>query len=278
MQCLSIKKKNSTEQCTHKALKNIKFCGIHAKKKEKKIWYSVHNLDSCIISLQTRVRSWLVRKLINLAGPGVLKRSVCHNEEDLVTCETKDELSPLNYFAFEEYGKIYWFDIRTIYQWSSENLEPTNPFTKQPLTIETRKRIKRVISRRGCYGQGVYHEPNFLLKPGTDYIKIMWYQIIQTLNENLFAEIPESYFFILNEFDIIDLSQKVLELSSEWKGSKNLNLKSYYEYLCYSNNLLKKSFYRGLGEFLYTLISILRDHNIQYDFSFKLMSARSILI
>jgi hypothetical protein len=273
MQCLSCKNKNSIERCKRKALNDLKFCGIHVRSKNKKCWIIAHNLDEKLTKVQALFRGWIVRDSLNLGGPGVLKKSERHNEEDLVTA---DQVLPTDYFGFEESGKIFWFDVRTIYQWCAQNLEPTNPYTKVALKIEDRKRLKKLVARREFLGLRVYHDPKFFKE--CDQTKFLFYQIIQILNENLFAEIPESYFFLLNEFQLVDLSRQITLDSQEWKHSKHPLYKNYYTWLFHTAILIEADFYRGLIPFLVTIFGILRNHKVQYDFSFKFMAARSNLI
>ena len=273
MLCLHCKNKTSNERCGNKCLANLNFCGKHAKVKDKRIWTKVMNAERVIISIQAIFRGWLIRNTLSLAGPGVLNSKVRHNEEDLVTC---DQVDPFDYFAFEEGKKVYWFDVRTIYQWASQTLEPLNPYTKQPLTIETRKRLKRVIARRELFGVQVYHDPDYFQK--IDQIKFLWIQIIQVLNENLFAEIPESYFTHMNEFQIIDFASNVLEEIEEWKESKNKFLTFFYTWVEYCRDVMIIDFFQGYVPFLITILGITRYYNLQYDFSFKLMSARAITV
>jgi hypothetical protein len=276
MQCLAAKNKKSVERCTKKALQHFKFCGTHMRSKNKRLWITVHNLDRSLIKFQALFRGWLLRSTLKLCGPGVLDRSVCHNDEDVVSCVEKNKLNPDLYFAFEEDEKIFWFDIRTIYHWTSQTLEPTNPYTRQPLTVETRKRLKRVIDRRECFEKDTFHDPQFF--NNTNQAKFLWYQIIQTLNENLFADIPETYFSILNEFQIVDLAGLVLDSVSDWKKTKNPVIYKLYLWLEYGCTMVSYDFYQGYHHFLTSILAVIRYHKIQYDFSFKFMSARSILI
>lgn len=88
------------------------------------------------------MRGWLVRRRLALAGPGVLSRKELANDEDLFTCESKDRQHPLKYFAFEEAGKIYWFDAENLWQWMARSVAPVNPYTKTPLPNDVRKRLR----------------------------------------------------------------------------------------------------------------------------------------
>lgn len=273
MLCFSRKKKNSIERCSNKCLKNLMFCGVHVKLKYKKLWFDDKHIES-FIKFQAQCKRRLITNVLKLAGPGVLNRSVCHNTEELFTCEEAKELTPKNYFAFEEDGKIYWFDIRTIYQWSGQSLEPQNPYTKQPLTIETRKRIKRIIGIRELYNVPIFHNPKYLQT--VDQIKFIWIQIIQILNENLFADITEPYFVHLDENQILNFCNNIYREVKCWYGKKN-NLGIYCLWINYAMNFLEVDFYRGYVPFLITILAILKNHKHQYDFAFKLLSARARL-
>jgi hypothetical protein len=273
MQCLSCKNKNSFERCKTKSLQGLNFCGIHARSKHKKLWANINNLEKHLIRLQANYRGWLIRDNLKLAGPGVLKKSIRHNEDDLVT---GDQVIPTDYFGILENGKVFWFDIRTIYQWSFQNLEPTNPYTKQLLTIDDRKRLRRLVARREFFGQKLTHNPDFFRT--YDIPKFLVTQLAQVLNENLFADITETYFFQLNEFQMIDFSRKITHASTEWKKSKHPLYYKYYTWLESTYILIYSDFSRGIVPFLLTIVAILRNRKIQYDFSFKLLSARSNLI
>jgi hypothetical protein len=246
----------------NKPLKQLKFCGVHARVKQKNL------LNPPIEKFQALFKGWLLRNTLKMSGPGVLNAKVRHNEDDLVTC---DQVHPCDYFAFEEGGKIFWFDVRTIYQWSLQSLDPANPYTKQPLTIETRKRLKSLISRREIFNLPVYH-PNFPDKK--DRIRLLWILLIQILNENLFADIPESYFLELNEFQLCDLCYEIFRQVDSWKGTKH---DFYYVWLDYCTSHIQLDFYSGFLPFLLTLVTILKNEKLQYDFSFIIMSARARL-
>ena len=72
------------------------------------------------------------------------------------------KVHPFDYFAFEEDGKIFWFDIRSLFQMSIDKLQPENPYTRCKLTLETRKRLKEAIYYRECKRVSLFHDPMFL--------------------------------------------------------------------------------------------------------------------
>ena len=94
-----------------------------------------------MVRAQALVRGWLLRKRLALGGPGVLRRSLVTNDEDLVTCESKETIRPFEYFGFEENGKVWCFSFPSLWKWAVRSHQPVNPYTKVPLDIETRKRM-----------------------------------------------------------------------------------------------------------------------------------------
>lgn len=113
------------------------------------LWATAHIQHGAQITrVQALVRGWLLRCRLALAGPGVLRRSGLANTEELMTCDEPHEVNPLEYFAFEEAGKVWWFSFDSLWKWASQSAAPTNPYTKVPLTTATRKRLREVWSKR----------------------------------------------------------------------------------------------------------------------------------
>ena len=130
-QCASVRSKTSTDQCTAGALLGYSMCGRHNKSKSPRLWVDVHKEKiERFTKVQALYRGWCVRKVLVLAGPGVLRREACVNDEDLVTCESKDRQDPLCYFGIEEAGKIWWFDFGSAWEWCIRSVTPLNPYTK----------------------------------------------------------------------------------------------------------------------------------------------------
>lgn len=127
MSCISCKNKSSTERCPSKPLLGSQFCGKHIRCKNPRVWTQVNNIDKHIVKIQSFWRGWWLRNQLKLAGPGVLQRKVIHNEDELVTCDSVSSIHPLDYFAFEEGGKIYAFDIRSLITWFHKGTQPINP-------------------------------------------------------------------------------------------------------------------------------------------------------
>lgn len=139
--CAAVRKKGARDQCPVPAMKGHSLCRRHAAARTPVLWKEVHKA-SPVVRIQALARGWLLRRRLALAGPGVLSRKDLVNDDDLFTCESKDRQYPLNYFAFEEARKIYWFDAENLWQWMARSVEPVNPYTKIPLSNDVRKRLR----------------------------------------------------------------------------------------------------------------------------------------
>jgi hypothetical protein len=149
MQCASIQRKGSTLQCTAPPVFGHTLCGRHIRARNPILWVDAHRDKSIhAICIQKWIRGWLIRVRLRRNGPGVLCRKNVANTEDLATFEDVTKQDPFSYFAFEENGKIWWFDYDTIYKWCLRNTEPTNPYTKVLLDLNTKKRIFFIWSYR----------------------------------------------------------------------------------------------------------------------------------
>lgn len=148
--CLAVRKKGSDEQCKARALLGHTLCGRHAKCKHPVLWTEVNILKyKGLARIQARIRGWLVRRRLVLHGPGVLCRdSSLANEDELVSGEEKGRVHPFEYFAFYENGKVWWFSFESLWKWCSTNAVPVNPYTKVPITIEARRRLRALWAYR----------------------------------------------------------------------------------------------------------------------------------
>ena len=277
MLCNSCKNKTSTERCGSPALKNLSFCGKHAKTKNPRLWSVVNSAGDSAIKIQKIWRGWIVRYLLDISGPGVLKRSICHNSEDVVTSEEK--IHPSNYFAFHEDSKVFWFDIRTIYQISIAKLQPENPYTRCPLTIDTRKRLKECIYYRECRRLPLFHDPMYL----TDMDKIFemrWMMIGQMLEESLFIDINPMFFVALNRTQLWEFTALLRDSLLIWaKEHKSVHSRRniYYVWIhtCWRRQTLEVLTSKQVCHYLGgALLKILKDSKQPHDLCFKILGAR----
>ena len=197
MKCGSCKNKTSDERCPSKPLRGLIFCGKHARVKSPRIWKDVNQLDHKIIPIQKLWRGYILRKWLKLAGPGVLNRTICHNDEELVTMDDKKSVSPLDYFAFTENDKVYWFDVRSIVGACIFSVTPTNPYTRQDLSIDTRQRLRRLCIMR--QRRKILNEHTESKRNIGEVLKASWTYICQIIIENGFFDMSPLYFMSLNK-------------------------------------------------------------------------------
>jgi len=277
MLCSACKNKRSTDRCTSKALKNLQFCGKHAKTKDPKLWAQVNEVDDQITKIQKVWRGWIVRHLLRLAGPGVLKKSVRHNEEDVVTYETF--IHPMNYFSFEEDSKVYWFDIRTIFQLCIAELEPTNPYTRSKLTLDTRKRMKEFVFHRGFRNLPLFHDTAYLQTP-EKLFSMRWMVISQMIEESLSIDVNPMFFIALNSTQLMEFTALLRQLIYIWaREHRTLHSRRNMYHFWISDlfrrqllgDLSSKQTCHYLGG---VLLKILKDSKTPHDMCFKILSAR----
>ena len=180
-----MKKKGSTLQCTAKALFGHSFCGTHAKAKTAEVWKDVREKDIRITKCQSIIRRWLVVHRLRLGGPGVLKRKDLANDEELVTFVESSRQHPFTYFAFTENNKVWWFDFDTLWVWSLKSAEPTNPYTRAPLTTEIRKRLRESWAYRHRHKIDTPPDPRDV----EERIRCRWIMLHQTFADNGFTDV-----------------------------------------------------------------------------------------
>ena len=195
--CASCKNKTSTEQCPSQSMKGMLFCGKHAKTKIKRLWAEVNNGNQKAIIIQKLWKGYFLRHRLKLAGEGVLNRKNCHNTEELVTLDDKTKVHPINYFSFREADKLYWFDVRSMYHILKRSAKPENPYTRQPLTIETRRRLRDICRIRKKLRLENYHDPP-LPHHFAELINEKWLTVCQIIEENGFFDMNHLMFSSLN--------------------------------------------------------------------------------
>lgn len=277
MLCNSCKNKTSTERCKYPSLKNLSFCGKHAKTKNPRIWSVVNSADVKATTIQKIWRGWVIRHILSLAGPGVLKRSVCHNTEDLVTLE--ERIHPFHYFAFEEEGKIFWFDIRSLFQITIAKLQPENPYTRCRLTLDTRKRLKEAAYYRESRSFPLFHDPLYL----TDMDKVFemrWMIISQMLEEHLFVDVNPMFFIALNrtqlwEFSIIFRKSLLLWAKEHTNIHSRRNIYYVWFHTCCRRQMVELATPKQVCHYLGgALLKILKDLKSPSELCFKILGAR----
>lgn len=158
MLCSSTRTRTTKSRCSRKALNGLLFCGKHLKIKKKILWKPETLQVDSATRIQKVWRGWMVRHFLELEG-SPLKRTDCHNDEELVTLEERSRQHPLNFFSFIENGKRWWFGLDTIFKLMQVEL-PTNPFTKQPFSSELRMRVRELQDL--CWYRKMFRIPETL--------------------------------------------------------------------------------------------------------------------
>jgi hypothetical protein len=143
--CAAVKRKGSTDPCVSMPLRGHTLCGRHARMRSPVLWVDANGSKTPpICKIQALVRGWLIRRRLWYAGPGVLFRKDLANDEDIITCAEKEKVHPMDFFSFVENGKVWWFEFGSLWTWCMRNVEPPNPYTKVPLSTDTRKRLRTI--------------------------------------------------------------------------------------------------------------------------------------
>lgn len=272
-QCIGCKNKDSYDRCTSASITGLALCGRHVKSKTVRIWHVVNRVEDKVIKISKIWRGYAIRRLLKLAGPGVLKRDICHNDEELVSLEPRQSIHPLDYFSFEEGGRIWWFDIRSIISCLNSALVPVNPYTRTPLTVDTRRRIRDLYRYRLQHRKQIYHSP-----PGNksqqDLLEFHWLRICQILAENGFEDIHPNQFLSISRAQLYTLLVFVMRdmkaLSFEHPNSSKRH--RYYAVLKREHEQFY-NFQFPMLHFASLFLMLLNDSVEPYNLCFILMSA-----
>jgi len=282
VQCASCKNKTSTEQCPSKAIKGLIFCGRHVKCKDKRIWADINDGHKKAIMIQKHIRGFLVRNYLKILGEGVLKRKDCHNEEELVTMDEKSKVYPLHYFSFREGDKLWWFDIRSLNQICATKHKPENPYTRQTLTYETRKRLREACRFHKLFGFFNLHDKPTGQKSLDQRAYDKWLEVCQIIEENGFYDINPLLLMSLSKTQLfVFLNFIEMEISvyaSEHKTKESRRGLYVYWVRNSIQNLFSRSSRIQRGDYISysvakTLLSILNDCKQNYDICFIIIKA-----
>jgi hypothetical protein len=223
-----------------------------------------------VIQIQAFVRGWLVRKRLSLAGPGVLSRKASVNDEDFVTCERKERKHPYEYFALEEDGKIWWFDFESLWKWSIQSAVPTNPYTRTPLTADTRKRLREICNYQLRTNGEIPAESEHF----TERIQQRWNLLCQTFRDNGFVEIRPDLFLTFTKSEYISmfilLRRDIETVFSDKDPHKARAIRSCKRVVQLANT---ESLHRVILYSTYVLVTLLSLHKDPYVMVFSIMSA-----
>lgn len=170
-----------------------------------------------VVKLQAVVRGGLVRSRLRLAGPGVLRRKDCVNDEEMVTFEEKSRLYPMDYFGWEENGKTWWMSIASMGQLMRGELHPANPYTKVPFSTEIRKRFRKLRCYCARYAVPVAHSP-----PPDVQTKLLYHHVTlyQTLEENGYEGIHPEEWAAMERLDVYTYLETLTRMLVGWSLEK----------------------------------------------------------
>jgi hypothetical protein len=236
----------------------------------------VHGIDKKVILISKLWRGYIIRKQIRLAGSGVMKRGLCSNSEELSSLENIKSIPVTDYFGFEENGKVYGFDVRTMIDICRRNLNPINPYTRQPISINDRKRLRELFTYRLRNKLAVCYENNSVETIQAN-IDNTWNQICQIVEENGFFNIHPNLFLNLNVTQLYILVYLIHNDLRTWAAEHTPKSKRFL-YVFRFRNILKKIIREHtLQQYSFfvstTLLSILHDSVEPYTICFIIMSA-----
>ena len=275
--CLSCKNKTSSERCRNKSLLGLKFCGVHSKIKNPRLWVDINDINSKTILISKIWRGYFVRKCLRLAGDGVLKRSLCNNEDELVSFESISKVHPLDYFGFEENGKVYGFHICSILGIVNRAIAPQNPYTREPLDIQTRKRLREIYGFRFRNKLPIYHEDSKL--NGTENILTnRWLQLSQIIEENGFYNLNPNVFLGLNKSQLYIFLSMISDDMKTWAAEHVNKKSSRFIFIFWLKSILNKhSTAQTVQEYSFyvssILLTILYNSVEPYNICFIIMSS-----
>ena len=275
--CMSCRNKTSKDRCPNSVLPGLKFCGVHSKLKTHRLWTDVNDVQKRVTLISKIWKGYLLRKLLTLAGPGVLNRSICHNSEELLTLEPIKNINPFDYFGFKENDKIYGFDIRTIFDSVNRNINPVNPYTRQPLTIQDRRRLREIVAYRFRNKIQVFYENNKV--SGAEAILYnRWLQLSQVIEENGFFNTNPNLFLGLNRTQLYVFLTMILNDMKTWAAEHKEKNSKRFLYVFWIQNILNKyAMTQSTNQFSFyvstILMTILYNSVEPYSVCFIIMSA-----
>jgi hypothetical protein len=236
-------------------------------------WHVVNNVAERVAKIQKVWRGYHVRYVLSLAGPGVLKRAACHNDEELVSMESKNSVHPFDYFAFEENGKLWWFDFRSILGCMNRDLVPTNPYTRQPLSHDVRNRLREMYRYRYHNFKQLTH-PDQGRRSEQQQTEFYWMRVCQILHENGFEDIDPNTFLSLSPYMLhvlVSLLTDEIRIFAAQHPKTSRRYK-YYNSLKINRDLFMR-FKNQSMQLAAILLSIFSDMQAPYEFCFAFMSA-----
>lgn len=236
-QCLACKRKDSVDRCLNKSLTNFMYCGRHIKIKDVKPWIAWRPvLLHHIVRIQAIWRGYLTRKPLRLAGVGVLKRSICINDDEIITMESKERIHPYDFFSLEEDGKVWFFDQKTIFQWAQKDLVIRNPYTRKQLSNVDTCRIRKLYVWRRRQKMDVFHDAPIETTTHEKRDK-RWMRVVQIMREAGHQIHPE-HFISFNYPQMAAFINSFVEDLRWWTNEKPGRPIKYFRWMLNIRNMM----------------------------------------
>jgi len=99
-----------------------------------------------ILKIQKIWKSYILKKLLSLKGPALIKRDICMNENDFYTMDTMKEIEFKQFISFiDKDDNVYGFDILSLYNHIITTKDAKNPYNRNELPINQKNIIKKII-------------------------------------------------------------------------------------------------------------------------------------
>jgi hypothetical protein len=237
----------------------------------------VNKIEDKVTLISKMWKGYNIRKRIQLAGPGALNRKLCNNSDELMTLEPLTTVDVFDYFGFEEGGKIYGFDIRTVLDGLHRAAVPSNPYTRQLLSMADRKRLREIYAYRLRHKLDTVYDNNSIKNPDL-ILTNRWTQICQIAEEHGFFNINPNLFLGMNKTQLYIFLSMIHNDLKTWAAEHKPPHSKRFLYVFWTQNVIKKfSSTQSIAEYSFyvssILLSILYDYNDPYTVCFVIMSA-----
>ena len=107
--------------------------------------------------LRLSVKARIIQKMLKISyitdynrkhGPDRLNRSLCVNETDFYLMDGLNDIPYENFYSYMDYdGKMYGFNILSLYKMFSKNEKVSNPYNRKPIPDFVREELKYLIKK-----------------------------------------------------------------------------------------------------------------------------------
>jgi hypothetical protein len=254
------------------------YCGLHVRVRNPRLWVVANKVEEKIELIVKIWRGYIVRKRIRLAGPGVLNRKQCINDEDVGTFDEKNKVHPFDYFGFEEDGRMYWGDIKSMISILNSARIPLNPYTRNEISNEARRRLREIYKYRIRNKLQVDYD-TLDINMVSAVTSRRWLQVSQIIYEHELGNIDPQHFESLSRNELGDFITCILEDIHVWSHMHHRKPESkrykYYTLIRYGIS----KFYDVISTQQYSyiistiLMHLLLDSKQDFDISFIILSS-----